>query len=147
MRFCLIDRITEITSWTFARAIKNVSLAEDVCVPNRLGVMRMPGLLVAESMLQTAAWLMVISSEKTQRPVILSIDHLIIHREPIPGDQVVLTATIVARQDDACEVNCAAEVDGEQIAAVTGAICKLLPTYELENRDDTETMVRLLTRD
>jgi len=58
MRFCLIDKITEINDGESISAIKNLSLAEEYLQDHFPGFPVIPGVLMLESMVQTSSWLM-----------------------------------------------------------------------------------------
>lgn len=56
MRFTLIDRIVAIEPGKSITAIKNLSLAEEYLADHFPGFPVMPGVLMVESLVQTAAW-------------------------------------------------------------------------------------------
>jgi 3-hydroxyacyl-[acyl-carrier-protein] dehydratase len=56
MRFTLIDRITAIETGKSITAIKNLSLAEEYLADHFPGFPVMPGVLMVEALVQTAAW-------------------------------------------------------------------------------------------
>jgi 3-hydroxyacyl-[acyl-carrier-protein] dehydratase len=56
MRFTLIDRITAIEPGKSITAVKNLSLAEEYLADHFPGFPVMPGVLMMEAMVQTAAW-------------------------------------------------------------------------------------------
>ena len=58
MRFCLVDRITHLESGKSLSAIKNLTLAEEYLVDHFPGFPVMPGVLMIEALVQSAAWLM-----------------------------------------------------------------------------------------
>ena len=58
MRFCLIDKITEIKVGESISAIKNLSMAEEYLQDHFPGFPVIPGVLMLESMVQTSSWLM-----------------------------------------------------------------------------------------
>lgn len=56
MRFTLIDRITAIEPGKSITAVKNLSLAEEYLADHFPGFPVMPGVLMVEALVQTAAW-------------------------------------------------------------------------------------------
>ncbi|MCA9084732.1 MAG: beta-hydroxyacyl-ACP dehydratase [Planctomycetaceae bacterium] len=57
MKFCLVDRITELTPGKSISTIKNVSLAEEYLQDHFPGFSVLPGVLMVEAMVQSCAWL------------------------------------------------------------------------------------------
>lgn len=58
MRFCLVDRITEMDAGESITALKNLTSAEEYLADHFPGFPIMPGVLMVESLVQTGAWLM-----------------------------------------------------------------------------------------
>ena len=61
MRYVLIDRITALEPGRTLKAIKNVSLSDDLVARVRPGVSALPGSMVLEAMAQAAGLLVVAS--------------------------------------------------------------------------------------
>lgn len=57
MKFCLVDRITELTPGESISTIKNVSLAEEYLQDHFPGFSVLPGVMMVEAMVQSCAWL------------------------------------------------------------------------------------------
>ena len=57
MKFCLVDRITQLTAGQSISTIKNVSLAEEYLQDHFPGFSVLPGVLMVEAMVQSCAWL------------------------------------------------------------------------------------------
>ena len=74
MRFHLIDRITDYTSWKVAKGFKNITKSDELISNNKDKRIKYSNNLLCESVFQTLAWLIVKSSQQTKRPVILSIE-------------------------------------------------------------------------
>jgi 3-hydroxyacyl-[acyl-carrier-protein] dehydratase len=65
MRFQLIDRITEVTPGQKLAAVKNLTLAEEYLAEHFPTFPVMPGVLMLETLVQAAAWLLRISDNFT----------------------------------------------------------------------------------
>lgn len=57
MKFCLVDRIIELTPGESISTIKNVSLAEEYLQDHFPGFSVLPGVLMVEALVQSCAWL------------------------------------------------------------------------------------------
>ena len=58
MRFSLVDRIVELEKGQSITTVKNLSLAEEYLQDHFPGFAVMPGVLMIEACVQSAAWLM-----------------------------------------------------------------------------------------
>lgn len=71
MRFHLIDQLVSVNNWKKAVAIKNITLGQNMFLEEDN---TFSNTLLLESIFQTAAWLIVISSEQKYRPAIVSFE-------------------------------------------------------------------------
>jgi len=94
MRWFWIDRFVEFESGRYAKAIKNVSLAEEHLHDHFPGYPVMPKSLVIEGMGQTGGLLVCESTRFTEKVVLAKIPRVVFHSEAYPGDTLVYTATI-----------------------------------------------------
>lgn len=132
MRLLLLDRITELTPWETATGIKLVSASEELLDRSGRGAPVLPPGLALECAFQTAAWLIVISSELKLRPAILTVRNVVWEREIVAGDRLETRVVVHTRSEDAAEVSGEAFVDGERVMALESGVCSLLGTAQLD---------------
>lgn len=117
MRFIQIDRVEELSPYESIRAIKCVTLADEVFNEHFPGQPIYPGSLVFESMAQTGGMLMMASDLKTGTPLrqcaVLMANRLKFKKFVLPGDRLSITAKLQSRLDSSFIVEAKVEVDGE----------------------------------
>lgn len=89
--FLLVDRLTEIKKGESAIGIKNVSINEPFFQGHFPARPIMPGVLIIESMAQTAGCLVLCSLDTDARDKLvyfMSVDNARFRRPVVPGDQV-----------------------------------------------------------
>jgi 3-hydroxyacyl-[acyl-carrier-protein] dehydratase len=96
--FLLVDRVTECVPFQSIKAIKNVTFNEPFFNGHFPGKPVMPGVLLLESMAQTTGLLAFLSynarSDSTIMYYLVGVDNARFRRPVVPGDQLVLTATL-----------------------------------------------------
>ena len=95
--FLLVDRVTEFAGET-CRAIKNVTINETFFVGHFPGHPVMPGVLILEAMAQTAAVHACLKLGKQageQAFYLVSMDKARFRKPVVPGDQLILTTTLL----------------------------------------------------
>ena len=118
MRFFLIDKITHFEQGKMGVAIKNVALAEDFFVKHYDRTPLMPEPLIIETLAQTGGWTVTVSTHFRFIAVMLRVDDVKFYRYVRPGDQLVLTTTILSINENGSLIEGKAEVDGEIVAHV-----------------------------
>ncbi|MBC7982480.1 MAG: 3-hydroxyacyl-ACP dehydratase FabZ [Candidatus Obscuribacterales bacterium] len=116
--FLLVDRVLECIPKKSIRAIKNVTINEPFFpghFPNRPV---MPGVLMLEALAQTAGILAFVTanvypSEK-QQIYFVGLDKVRFRRPVVPGDQIILKATLERALRGIWKFSTLAEVDGEE---------------------------------
>jgi 3-hydroxyacyl-[acyl-carrier-protein] dehydratase len=116
--FLLVDRVLECVPKKSIRALKNVTFNEPCFTghfPNRPV---MPGVLMLEALAQTAGILAFVTAgvyptEKTEI-YFVGIDKVRFRRPVVPGDQVILKATLERALRGIWKFSTVAEVDGEE---------------------------------
>jgi 3-hydroxyacyl-[acyl-carrier-protein] dehydratase len=116
MRWYWIDRFLEFESGRYAKAIKNISLAEDHLHDHFPGYPVMPASLVIEGVAQTGGLLVSEVNHFAEKVVLAKVASVKFHGEAVPGDTLTYTATIQAVKKDGAMVS-ATSHQGEQLQA------------------------------
>src|SRR5262245_64858183 len=95
MRWIWIDRFTEFTSGKSARAIKNLSLAEDYFADHFPGYPVMPACLVLEGLAQTGGILVGEANQFREKVVLAKVIKAVFHREMLAGETLTWEADLV----------------------------------------------------
>ncbi|HST76005.1 MAG TPA: 3-hydroxyacyl-ACP dehydratase FabZ [Acetobacteraceae bacterium] len=122
--FLLIDRVVEVVRDQSAVGIKNVSVNEFFFQGHFPGHPVMPGVLIIESMAQTAAVLVVetLGPEAAGKVVyFMSIEGAKFRRPVVPGDQLRIHVTKERRRGNVWKFHAVARVDGTSVAEATYA--------------------------
>lgn len=120
--FLLVDRLVEVRKDHSAIGVKNVSVNEPFFQGHFPGHPVMPGVLIIESMAQTAAGLVISTlGPEAGIPIVyfMSIDGAKFRRPVTPGDQLRITVTKEKRRGQIWRFVCAARVDGVVAAEAT----------------------------
>ena len=122
--FLLIDRVVEVVPDRSAIGVKNVSVNENFFQGHFPGHPVMPGVLIIESMAQTAAVLVVetLGPEAAGKVVyFMSIEGAKFRRPVVPGDQLRIHVTKDRNRGNVWKFNAVARVDGVSVAEATYA--------------------------
>jgi 3-hydroxyacyl-[acyl-carrier-protein] dehydratase len=122
--FLLIDRMVDVRHDHSAVGIKNVSVNEPFFHGHFPGHPVMPGVLIIESMAQTAAVLVVETlGPKAAGKVVyfMSIEGAKFRRPVVPGDQLRIHCTKERNRGNVWKFNAIARVDGVSVAEATYA--------------------------
>jgi len=122
--FLMIDRVIELIRNKSAIGIKNVSVNESFFQGHFPNHLVMPGVLIIESMAQTAAVLVVetLGSEAAGKVVyFMSIESAKFRRPVVPGDQLRIHVTKERNRGNVWRFHAAAQVDGVVVAEATYA--------------------------
>ena len=126
--FLLVDRVLEIVDNTRVVAIKNVSINEPFFPGHFPAHPVMPGVLILEAMAQAAALLSFHSAgavlEEGAIVYFAGIDNARFKRPVVPGDQLVLEATVTRNMRNIWKYQATAKVDGE-LAAEAELMCAI----------------------
>src|SRR3954447_19345124 len=86
MRWIWIDRFVEFTSGKSARAVKNLSLAEDHFAQHFPGWPVMPACLILEGLAQTGGILVGEANDFKEKVVLAKVPRATFHREMLAGE-------------------------------------------------------------
>ena len=122
--FLLIDRVVDVVHNRSAIGIKNVSVNESFFAGHFPNHPVMPGVLIIESMAQTAAVLVVetLGPDAAGKLVyFMSIEGAKFRRPVVPGDQLRIHVTKERNRGNVWKFNAIARVDGVSVAEATYA--------------------------
>jgi 3-hydroxyacyl-[acyl-carrier-protein] dehydratase len=104
MRWLWIDRFLEFRRGQSARAIKNLSMAEDLFADHFPGYPVMPAALMLEGLAQTGGILVGEARNFQEKVVLAKIVSAKFQREALAGETLVYDVTIVTLRDEGASV-------------------------------------------
>ncbi len=110
--FLLVDRITGYEEGKWIEGYKNVTIDEIFFMGHFPHYPVMPGVLIIESMAQTAGLLFMKKDEK-DTPLFLGIDKLRFKKQVRPGDRLDYRIDVKSTHSNIVIVSAIAKVDGE----------------------------------
>lgn len=100
MKFCLVDKITELTPGESISTIKNVSLAEEYLQDHFPGFSVLPGVFMVEALVQSCAWLSRITDDFEFSTILLKQARAVKFNNFLkPGQTLNVTATLKKNED------------------------------------------------
>lgn len=116
MRWIWIDKFLEFRSGQFARAIKNLTLAEEHLHDHFPGYPVMPASLIIEGLAQTGGILVGEAGGFAEKVVLAKIPRAEFHGVACAGDQLVYEVTLTDLRSEGAVVAAKAFLDGELLA-------------------------------
>ena len=116
MRWIWIDRFLEFHPGKSARALKNLSLAEDYFADHFPGCPIMPGALILEGLAQTGGILVGEANNFEEKVVLAKIPWAKFHREAFAGSQLIYDVELLHLRPEGAAVGGRATADGELVA-------------------------------
>jgi 3-hydroxyacyl-[acyl-carrier-protein] dehydratase len=135
MRFNLVDRILELEKGQSIKAVKNLSLAEEYLQDHFPGFAVMPGVLMVETLVQTAAWLMRETEDFKFSTILLKQARGVKFNSFVtPGRQLRVSVTTHQWGPTECTFKCESSIDGES------AVSARITLQQLNLRDRNPAM-------
>ena len=116
MRWIWIDKFLEFRSGQFARAIKNLTLAEEHLHDHFPGYPVMPASLIIEGLAQTGGILVGEAGGFAEKVVLAKIPRAEFHGVACAGDQLIYEVTLTDLRSEGAVVAAKAFLDGELLA-------------------------------
>ena len=121
--FLLVDRVVEMEMGKYIKAYKNVTVNEPFFEGHFPEQPIMPGVLIIEALAQAAGVLGFKSQEKKPKAGYLyyfvGADNVRLRRPVVPGDQLVLEATIITNKRGIYKFESRASVGDELVGSMT----------------------------
>lgn len=114
--FLLVDRVVDLDPGARIRGLKNVTINEPFFPGHFPGQPVMPGVLIIEAMAQLAGLLVLAdpARDRSEDSVfyLTGVDKARFKRPVVPGDQLAMTAELLASRRGLVKFACRAEVEG-----------------------------------
>jgi 3-hydroxyacyl-[acyl-carrier-protein] dehydratase len=104
MRWIWIDRFLSFDSGKSARAVKNLSHAEDLFAAHFPGYPIMPAALILEGLAQTGGILVGEANDFKEKVVLAKITSARFHREAVAGETLIYEARIVTLREEGASI-------------------------------------------
>ena len=120
MRYFLIDRVNKIEIGRRIKAIKNVSLSEDIFADHFIGSPVMPGALLIESLAQAGTVLLEYPHGLRKKAILAMVERAKFRSVVRPGDQLRIEVTL--DRDEGEIVRTKGTIEGENGLVVDAAL-------------------------
>ncbi len=144
MRWYWIDRFLEFESGKRAKAVKNVSLAEDHLHDHFPGYPVMPNSLIIEGLAQTGGLLVCEQGHFQEKVVLAKVSRARFYGEAVPGDTLIYTAVVNDIRKDGALVSARAEKNGQQHAEMEIFFAHLDGQFQHKTLFDPEDLRRMM---
>ncbi len=144
MRWYWVDRFIEFESGSHAKAIKNVSLAEEHLHDHFPGFPVMPGSLMIEGMAQTGGILLGEVHDFKYNVILAKVPRVDFHSPAVPGDQLIYSATLNDVREEGGSVTVQATVGDRLVADCEIMFVHLTSDDPQLNRIDQKSFVSQL---
>lgn len=116
MRWIWIDRFLEFAPGKSAKAVKNLSTAEDFFADHFPGYPVMPGCLILEGLAQTGGILVGQANDYKEKVVLAKIQRAVFHREALAGEELTYAVELVHLRTEGASVQGTVHSGGALVA-------------------------------
>jgi 3-hydroxyacyl-[acyl-carrier-protein] dehydratase len=132
MRFHLVDRIIEVIPGRSIRALKNLTLGEEYLADHFPTFPVMPGVLMLQTLVETATWLLRVTDEFRHSVITLREAKGVKYGAFMePGRQMQIAVDLTEQEERSAWFKGKGEVEGQSV--VTARFC--LTRYNLKERN------------
>ena len=143
MKFCLVDRITDLKPGESISTIKNVSLAEEYLQDHFPGFSVLPGVLMVEAMVQSCAWLSRATDDFAFSTILLKQARAVKFNNFLkPGETLAVTATLKKNEDNTASFQASGTVG--DVSAVSAKLVLSKQNLGTETSDMADADKRIL---
>ncbi len=143
MRWYWIDRFLEFESGRRAKAVKNISLAEEYLHDHYANYPLIPNSLVIEGLAQTGGLLVCEVNQFAEKVILAKVAKAKFYTEAVPGDTLTYTATIESMNADGATVSGTSH-KGDALHAEVELLFHHLNDPRLGTLFDPETFLRMM---
>ena len=130
MRWFWIDRFIEFEKGKHAKAVKNITLAEEHLHDHFPGFPVMPGSLMLEGMAQCGGILLGHLYDFAHIVILAKVPKITFHSHATPGDTLIYTTHLIDAREEGGTVTCSAHV-GDRLVAEGEIIFAHIDTADL----------------
>jgi 3-hydroxyacyl-[acyl-carrier-protein] dehydratase len=148
MRFSLVDRILEVEAGRRIRAVKNLTLGEEYLADHFPTFPVMPGVLMLETLVEAAAWLVRVSDDFAHSVIVLREAKNVKYGNLMePGRSLIVTAELLEPLAPGAKGLATFKAKGEVDGTATVSARITLARYNLCDRNEAlrETDARIVS--
>ena len=132
MRFHLVDRVLELEPGKKIRMVKNLTLAEEYLADHFPGFLVMPGVLMLQTLVESAAWLLRVSEDFKHSIIALRGARNVKYGSFLePGRSLVTTVELAEAADSEVAFKGKGEMEGQASVSARFTVAR----YNLADRD------------
>ncbi|MEZ6124303.1 MAG: 3-hydroxyacyl-ACP dehydratase FabZ family protein [Planctomycetaceae bacterium] len=148
MKFCLVDRITELTPGETISTIKNVSLAEEYLQDHFPGFSVLPGVLMVEALVQSCAWLSRVTDGFTHSTLLLKEARAVRFNSFLkPGQTLHVQAAMKKNEEGSATFQASGTVEGTSAVSARIVLSKLNLSQQRPDMADADARLLAAMRD